>query len=301
MIAALTKSLSARWLPDRTLPSMGALSLTHPLVQAAIYAVGLLATKAVSFVMLPFITGYLPPAEFGRLEVMVAIADIASVVLGMGLLDALFRFASASNGTREGRSTNRSAAARIFGLSLLLGVGFGATGLALAPTLTSIFPGASETLHLQLILVTVSLEGAIQIPLAWLRMTDRPVMYLALSVGKAVLQAILTLSFLEMGMGVTGVLLAGTIAAASLGAILVLQQSRATGVSFRLKGAGSILRYSAPLVLSGIAGFLLGGFDRIVLADALGAEAMASYALAAKFALLAGLMLSPLKTCVLKT
>lgn len=48
-----------------------------------------------------------------------------------------------------------------------------------------------------------------------------------------------------------------------------------------------------PLILTGMAGFVLGGFDRWILADSAGPDIMAKYALAAKFGLLTVLLIQP--------
>ncbi|MBL8670575.1 MAG: lipopolysaccharide biosynthesis protein, partial [Alphaproteobacteria bacterium] len=55
--------------------------------QAVLYGLGILVTKGVSLAMLPVVTAHLPPAEYGRLEVLQALADICSILVGFGLVD----------------------------------------------------------------------------------------------------------------------------------------------------------------------------------------------------------------------
>ncbi|MDA1378993.1 hypothetical protein PCI56_02915 [Plesiomonas shigelloides subsp. oncorhynchi] len=43
--------------------------------------------------MLPVFTRYLSPAEYGQLEVLLALVNIGTLLLGLGLVDALYRFA----------------------------------------------------------------------------------------------------------------------------------------------------------------------------------------------------------------
>jgi O-antigen/teichoic acid export membrane protein len=51
--------------------------------------------------MLPILTRYLSPGEFGRLELLLSIADFASMLAGFALTDALYRFAGLSKNTDQ--------------------------------------------------------------------------------------------------------------------------------------------------------------------------------------------------------
>jgi len=252
------------------------------LSSTALYALAIVAAKGVSFLMLPVVTGHLSPAEYGALELLISIADVAGLVLAMGLADALFRF---------GREAGMGAT--LLGFSLALGVamlGLGqVTVLAAAPAL----PPVLDPLHLHILAATLALTAAIQVPLAWLRFRGRPGAFAAVSVAKAAGQAGLVVLFLSQGYGVTGILLGGLIADGLSAALLVGLQIRDVGLAVDPARIRRVLPYGLPLVVSGLFGFVLGSFDRWILAATVTPEALALYGLAAKFGLIAALAMQP--------
>jgi O-antigen/teichoic acid export membrane protein len=257
--------------------------------QHAFYALGIVVMKGVSFFMLPFIARHLSPDDFGRLEILTSLGAVGAIVVGFGLLNTLFRFA----GMAESEGDRRRIVAESFGLNLVIGAIALIAALALADPIASALPGDVAPHLVRLTLLMVALEGCIAIPLGWLRMEERASLFFALNSGKAAIQALLVLLFLDQGRGLEGVLEAGLIAAALLSVATTWLQWRDTGVRFRLSGQQRMLRYSLPLVGSGLLGFALTGLDRWVLADAVGPGEMAQYAIAAKFAMLAALLLQP--------
>lgn len=247
-----------------------------------LYALALVVGKGISFIMLPIVTGHLSPSEYGVLELLVSVADVASLLLGLGLADALFRF---------GKDSTTSGTLLSFGL--LFGGGMLAVGQLIAPSLASLLPGQIDTLDLRILMATLALTTAIQVPLAYLRFRDRPGLFAAVSIGKALLQAALVALLLTMEFGVTGVLLGGLIADAVASALLVILHVRDTGWSLDGAALRRVLPYGLPLVVSGFFGFCLGSFDRWFLAESVSSADLALYGLAAKFGLLAAFALQP--------
>lgn len=252
------------------------------LSSTALYALAIAAAKGVSFLMLPVVTGHLAPAEYGALELLVAIADVASLVLAMGLADALFRF-----GREDGM------AATLLGFSLVLGAVTLAAGQIAAPAVAGLAPDLLDPQHVRILAATLALTAAIQVPLAWLRFRDRPALFAAVSVAKAVAQAALVAVFLIQGHGVTGVLLGGLIADGVCALWLVVLQVRDGGLALDLGRLHRVLPYGLPLVVSGLFGFCLGSFDRWLLVAHVSAADLALYGLAAKFGLIAAFAMQP--------
>ena len=252
------------------------------LPSAALYAVALVAGKGVSFLMLPIVTGHLSPDEYGALELLVSFADVASLVLAMGLADGLFRF---------GREPGMPAV--LLGFSIVLGIGMLVAGQLAVPTLAGLLPGAVDPADLRILAATLALTAAIQVPLAYLRFRDRPGLFAAVSVGKAIFQASVVAVLLFQGYGVTGVLLGGLLADGASALILVLLQIRDTGIALDADRLRRVLPYGLPLVVSGLFGFCLGSFDRWFLAVHVSPADLALYGLAAKFGLVAALAMQP--------
>ena len=254
----------------------------HAAVSAALYGVALLFGKGLSFVMLPIVTGALSPAEYGALELIAATADVAGIVLGLGLADALFRFG------REPRM-----AASLLSLGLLVGTLVAAAGLAAAPAIARTEELPVSTDDLRLLVVSLAITATIQIPLAFLRFKDRPGLFALVSVGKAGIQALLVFVFLQAELGLTGILLAGCIVDTGAAMLLVALQTRDTGIAFDRAALRRAMPYALPLVVSGMFGFCLGSFDRWFLALNVSVEEIAHYGLAAKFGLLAAFAMQP--------
>lgn len=254
-----------------------------------IYAASLAAVKAISLVMVPFATHFLTPADYGRLDILQTLADLLSIVIGLGLADTLFRFCGQSTDVQE----RQQVAANILGMSLIIGLLTLILTQLAAGHITRWLPGEVTLLQTRLILASLALGGVSLLCLSWLRMTDRPVRYALGSVGRVLIQAILSGALLILGYGVTGFMLGSLVAAVLLAGWLLRSQLRETGVSFQWPRFKQFGRYGSPLIFVGLSGFILGSFDRWILADQIGPAAMASYALAAKFGLITAIMIQP--------
>jgi O-antigen/teichoic acid export membrane protein len=258
--------------------------------QGLLYAAGIVVMKSVSLITLPVVTTHLTPAEYGTLEILVTLADVGGVLLGLGLVDTLFRFAGESADPQE----KRAVCASILALACMVAVGALALTQAAAPWLVRWLPGeAVSVAQLRWLLLSLVVTSCIQIPLAWLRMNARAGAFFCLTTGKTLLQAWLVVTSVQHGDGVTGIVAANAVGDSVLALVLLLWQWRDTGIHWQRQRATATLHYSAPLILSGLALFVLGSFDRWLLAGAVGNHEMALYALACKFALLTALLLRP--------
>ncbi|ANB51319.1 lipopolysaccharide biosynthesis protein [Aeromonas veronii] len=224
------------------------------------YAGGLLLMKGISLLMLPVLTHQLLPREYGQLEVLLTLINLGSLILGFGLVDALYRFAGLAKDEQE----RQQVVARMFGLVWLIALASLVLLWLLAPVVQ-----------------------------AWLRMRNQARLFFVATAGKAVIQSLLTGWWLWLGWGVSGVLASGTLTCVALALLLSLWQWRDSGICFDWQHYRPLLRYGLPLVVSGLAGFALSGLDRWLLADVVGEALLAYYAVAGKLALAVGLLLQP--------
>lgn len=261
-------------------------NLPAPLRAAALYALALAWTKGLSLLLLPLVTAHLAPADFARLELLSSAAEIAALLAGAGLVDTLYRFGAAPG--REGAQM----AARVLGLAVLLG----AIGVMLAVVVApagAMLPLPAPPVEVMLLGAAVAMEAAIGVPLAWMRMQGRALDWSVVMVVRGTAQAGLAAAFLWSGYGVAGVLAAGAVAAGFTAALLILRQSRETGLAIEPGIWPRLLAYGLPLTGGGLASFALGTADRWFLAAEVTPEALAHYALAAKIAMVSALLTQP--------
>lgn len=257
------------------------------------YGLSIVLMKGLSLIMLPLIAGYLSPAALGQLELLTTAAILASLFVAMGLEDCLFRFASNTTGARQ-----RTIVSSLYGWSLLIGLAALLLGALLAPTISALSKqllsdGGLQHYHLQMVWAGVALEGAISLPLAYLRMQDKPAHFFYVVIGRTFLQAMLTFIFLHHSASITSVLLASLIATCSQALILGFLQLKSTGIKPKPQELKAIYQYGLPLLGSGLCLFALNGIDRIAIAYWVGLTELGLYSVAAKFALATVLLMQP--------
>ena len=71
------------------------------------YVASVALTKGVALITLPLLTSHLTPAEFGRLDLVVSVIEVAGLILCFCAADLLFRFA----GSTDIAESRRNAAA----------------------------------------------------------------------------------------------------------------------------------------------------------------------------------------------
>lgn len=257
--------------------------------QTLLYAFSIALMRGISLIMLPFIAQYLSPEEFGQVELLSSIAMVGSVLVGLGLEDALYRFA----GIAKTEQLKKKAASLIFTLTIIMTILFGLASFPLAHGILSILPGDLELSSVKIVLLILALEGMISVPLGWVRMNDRAELFCAFNIGRVIVQASLTFYFLHQGFGVNGVFLAGLISALLQVVGLSYIQIKDTGLSFDNHLCKKVIIYSLPLVGSGLLAFGLNGFDRWVIADVLSMQSLAIYGIAAKFSIALTILMQP--------
>ena len=264
-------------------------ALPQALQYSVVYALALGLSKGLSLLMVPVATHYLTPADYGRLDVLQTLADLLSIVIGMGLADTLYRYASCDQSPEQ----RRAVVANIFGMALCLG------GLSLlitqvfATQINQLLPGDIGLWETRILLLCLSLGGCLLVPLTWLRIEDKAWLYLFGSAGRVLLQVLVSILLLTLGFGVMGVLLGTLCSSVLMASYLGYRQYRDSGIRFDFMRFRRYSVYGGPLIFVGIAGFVLGSFDRWILADSIGTARMAEYALAAKFGLITAVLIQP--------
>ncbi|MEY8215754.1 MAG: oligosaccharide flippase family protein [Colwellia sp.] len=257
--------------------------------QSALYGLSIFLMKGISLVMLPIYTSYLQPSDYGRLEVLVVFSNIVSIVLGFGLVEALYRFVGLADGIEK---KQRHAAECLLVAGIIAIISY-AIFHFYSKDLLLYLPGDITENELYLLGVALSVGGLINIPLAWLRITERAGLFFTITMLKVLLQVGLTFYWLINGWGITSILAAGAVSAVIVAIILCIIQLKETNISLSTKNLKSIITYAGPIFIGGAATFSLSGMDRWLLAEHFGATQIAAYAIAIKFALVPTLLIQP--------
>lgn len=277
-------------------PSLLFKRLPKALQHSMLYASALILAKALGFIMVPFTTHYLSLADYGRLDVLQTLADLLSIVIAMGLTETLYRYASGEGSDDHPenlKDDQQQAAANIFGLTLLIAIGTLILTQSFANSFSLYLPGDIGVVETRIVLASIALGGLVIVPLSWFRIRDKAWQFFYASAAMALFQVSLAVLFLILGFGVKGVLAATFMAISLLACYLIKVQLSDTGIAFNFLRFKRYARYGGPLVFVGIAGFILGSFDRWILAASIGTASMASYALACKFGLLTAVLIQP--------
>lgn len=256
---------------------------------AVLYGLSIAIMKGISLLMLPFVTSYLEPSEFGRLELIGTFTMIASIIAGLGLAESLFRYAGQAATAEEAKMH----AARIFGLTLIMGAIVILLAFLLSPYLQKVLPGNPTLIDVYIVISMLALEGIIAVPLGWLRMQNKAGLFFSATLGRAITQALLIIIFLKAGFGVTGVLATGLISAILVAVFLTYWQVNNSGLIFKHTQNKATVIYSLPIVGTGLLAFGLFGLDRWILDLFVTHEEVGLYGVAGKFALATVLLLQP--------
>ena len=249
-----------------------------------VYGTGILLSKAVAFVMLPVYTRYLTPADYGVLQLIDMVVEVASIVAGSRLGAGIFRYYHKAETERERRAVLSTAL-------IVIVTCYAAATTAMyfvAPAVASVALGSAEDAPLVRIAgMSLAFESLLLVPFAYLRVRDQSVFYVAISLAKLVLQVALNVVFVvHLSLGAKGVLLSTLTANIVTGAFLAAYLVRGVGLRFSESAARNLLRFGVPFVGTQIATFILTFGDRYFLRRVSDTTAVGLYGLAYQFGFL---------------
>jgi O-antigen/teichoic acid export membrane protein len=238
--------------------------VTSTAKQAAIYALGVILNRAVSFIMIPIYTRCLTPADYGTVELLTMTIDVVSIIAGVGLSTAVYRFYY----RYEGEKDRNSVISTVSILLILLYFITSSMGFLSSGVLSKlILGGGSENLfYFRLIFMCFFLQAFIEIPLIFIRAQERPVFFVLITTIKLALQLSLNIYFVVFKqMGIQGVLYSTLISSLIIGTWLIAYTFKVVGLRFSKKLALSMMVFGAPLILSNLGDFILTFSDRYFL------------------------------------
>lgn len=252
--------------------------------QAALYALGTILGRAISFVTLPFYTRLLTPAEYGVIQLVLMTFELVAMVAGSRIAVGVFRYYHKAE-TQDGKHHVLSTAALLISGGYVLAAVLAA--LLAEPLSLLVFETTEWAGLLRLASLSFVAQGLLIVPNISFRAFNQPLLYVSRGVSQQLLQAVLNIIFLAVfGLGVYSVFASTAIVLGLYGVVLTAGLLRRTGVHFSRAVAGDLWRFGLPMIATQMAVFLMTLGGRFVLQHSAGSTAVGLFSLAGTFAVL---------------
>jgi len=263
--------------------------MSSTLKQTFYYGIGLVIMKGVSFFMLPVVARYLSPQAYGSLDVLLTVLNVGSLVIGFGMVEAMYRFYGEGKDDQQRSRIVNTAAIMQIAITVLVFICL----VPFGELIRSLLPTEVTQQQWLIVLGTLAISACINIPLSWLRLVDKARDFFIVSTAKAIFQAGLTWYLLQKGLGIDAVLYSSFIATAALATTLTIMQFHQSHGAFDTRYVTKYLKYGLPLVLSGILAFMANGFEKWIIAGHMSTQTLAYYAIAVQFAMMIAFLTEP--------
>jgi O-antigen/teichoic acid export membrane protein len=251
---------------------------------ALVYAVGILASKAISFVMLPVYTRFLTPADYGVMELIEMTLDVIAIVAGARIATGIFRYYHKA-GTQLERDAVISTAL------LVLAGSYTAVGIVtfLAAELLSqlVFDTAAHAPLIRLAAASLACQSLTIAPLTYIRVSERSTLFVVSQLAQVLLQLGLNLLLLvHYDLGIRAVFISGFVTKLVIGLALAGYLVSRVGLHFSRASTRDLLRYGIPLIGTQLATFVATFGNRYFLQASADTTAVGLFGLAYQFGFL---------------
>jgi O-antigen/teichoic acid export membrane protein len=229
----------------------------------SIYGLGVVASKAAGFLLIPVYTRLLQPRDYGVLEILDLIMFFSGLFAATGIYSAVFRFYAAYETEEDKKEVIATALLYNGALSAAVSTAI----FCFASQIAGVALGSTDySPFVRIVSITLFFSNLTEVPLAYWRAQARTTLFVAVSFARTLVSLLLNVvALVILKWGVEGVLLANlsvnVIAGLALLAVVAAQVPRRI-VSSKLK---EMLRYGLPIVPSYLVSFLLVFSDRFFL------------------------------------
>lgn len=250
----------------------------------AIYSAGSIIRQLAGFLMLPIYTSYLSPADYGVVGLLTVMVSLFELLIGARFAQAVPKFYYEFDEQKERYRVVSTA------LFITLGVSILSTALVAfnSGPVSQVFFGTTDfKTHVALycmLLFTMAIEAY---GLTFLRLQERPVLFVAKSIAKLVVQLSLNiLLVVHYKMGVMGVIYSSLISSALFALISLCYILLYTGFQMNAGLVHRFFRFSWPLWLAGIAGLYVASSNRYFIRVFSDLDQVGLFELANRFAMI---------------
>jgi len=263
--------------------------------RTVIYGIGSMLRGLASFILLPLYTTYLTTADYGLVELLNIVLDLAVLLLGSRVAVGIFKFYSDAPDAYEKSKVIGSALfllliANLLAISILFVSAEALTGVLDAP---EGFDFALRIFSLSLIFAAFN-----EIYFAYLRVEDLPVHYVGMNFFKLLLQVALNIFFIVyMEMGYWGIILGAVLSNLVITIVFSLWLLPRIGFRIGRKHCTNLISFSLPIIISSVGMYYITFGDRYFIKYYHTIETVGVYALAYKFGfILFALVWAPFST-----
>jgi len=251
-----------------------------------IYGMGGVLGKMVGFLMIPFYTHYLTPADYGTLELLDLTLSLMGIVLTMWMNAAIIRhYHDYEDDHNRGQVIGTTLI-----MAALIGIGVAALGIAWARPLSSlILKTPAFYPYIRLVSLSFFVSCITAVSWSYLRAKQQSVFVVGTGLLNLVLSLGLNVYFIAyLRVGVIGILYSSLISGSVIALIVTTNTLRRGSLRFSLEKLKAIIAFGAPLIATSIAAFTVNFSDRFFLRHFGTISDVGIYALGYKF----GFMLS---------
>lgn len=251
---------------------------------SAIYGTGIVLSKIVGFIMLPIYTRFLTPQDYGVLQLLVLTTDIISMVIAVGISNAVLRFYY----QYEKQEDRNEVVSTALLSSIIIFAFFFIFLFQLSPFFSDlVFHDRHYILYFKLIFLNLLLTAGYEVPLVFIRAQQKSAKFVKLSLIRLILQLSLNIYFVViLRKGVLGILYSTIISSVLMSLYLSLDTFRQVKFHFSMNKAKELYKYGGPLIFSNIGAFVLTFSDRYFLKFYATLSDVGIYSLGYKFAML---------------
>lgn len=269
--------------------------------QTAIYGLGTIVPRFLNYLLFPYLTRVMTVGEYGVVTDLYALIPFVLVLLTMGLETGYFRFAGKAGSEAE----KRTIFSNVWGAVTAVSIVFFVLALLFTPQLARVMEYTDHPSYIRLVAAIVMLNTVTAIPLARLRQQGRAKRFMILRLLFVIVNLALTFFFYSglPGLAELGICAswydpqygAGYVLLADLLANIVLlfaliPDFRDAMPRIRWRQLRTILAYSFPLLVSGIAGVSNQFIDRqmikYLLPSGISMDALGIYGAVSKLAVI---------------
>lgn len=239
--------------------------LSNLLKHSAIYGLSNVLGKAIGFLLIPLYTHYIPPTDYGILELLDISVNVIGMFVGMGLVSAVARFYYKYELEDE---RNKVVSTALLSMIVL------ATGMLLlswpfAETIASLVLGQAHlSKYVQISLATFALNAIIEIPLTYIRAQERSVLFSVVALSRLAFSLVLNVYFVvSLEFGILGILYSGLITSIIFSLVLVFMCLKDVGFKFERQLCWAMISFGAPLILNSFGMFIINFGDRFFLKE----------------------------------